>query len=87
MALPLTVKTETDIVLQLQCLPSTPTDQEIGDLQREADLPTRIGNLEVRREDEKMTMRTDLGIHEDLRFITKTAHKITSAAHEFLTRT
>jgi hypothetical protein len=85
MALPLTLKTETDLVLQLQCLPSIRIDQETGRLQKGADLHIQIDSLEARREDETMTTMTVPETHEDSRFITKMPLTI-NVAHGFLTK-
>jgi hypothetical protein len=88
MAPPLNVKTETVTVsvLQLRYLPNNRIDQEIKDLQNEADPLIQIDNLEALREVEKMITLT-VEINVDSKFITRNRHNIITGVREFHMKT
>jgi hypothetical protein len=88
MALWLTVKTETDLVTQIRCLPNTDIGQRTEGVPRGAGLRIQIDSLVARREREMMTIRTDPEeTHEDSRFITKTSLQSIGTVPEYPTKT
>ena len=86
MALPLTVKTETELVIQHPDPQTTTTDPETDDLGTEVVLRILIDNIEVRREPETKNIQIDLEIPANSKSITKIRNKITHGGLEFHTK-